>query len=162
MAYRRFQPAGYRVNIFCIPIGRNTLAQSGIFRVEQHLCRTAWVCPRFPPPVSACPRFPPTGIASQGERRHLGARLCLRRGSITAVGTDRQTGVVAPGPVLLWRSPPPRHLGDPARWGARAVGRPAPPLAMRETSRSSEGYTDSSPASAPRGSTAIAMCSDTL
>jgi hypothetical protein len=27
MAYRRFQPAGYRVNIFCIPIGRNALAQ---------------------------------------------------------------------------------------------------------------------------------------
>jgi len=32
MAYRRFQPAGYRVNISCIPIGRNALAQWRIFR----------------------------------------------------------------------------------------------------------------------------------
>ncbi len=48
MTYRRFQPAGYRVNIFCMPIGCNTLAQRRIFRVKQHLCRTAWVCPWFP------------------------------------------------------------------------------------------------------------------
>jgi hypothetical protein len=45
MAYGRFWPAGYRAKIFCMPVLRNPLAQDRIFRLKQHLCRTAWAAP---------------------------------------------------------------------------------------------------------------------